>query len=143
MKDVAKAINELTHKEGRHLPYQLPCQCTLSTRTIIDRSNHPINYPISKPVNMHYQLPINTPPHHILSPIFSPHLIITHLINPPHHNPVVDFMNDGVMHVCGFELTKEDVVVKREFSGDTKRYEATVSEDGRRHIHANTLPSNF
>ena len=44
---------------------------------------------------------------------------------------VVDFMNDGVMHVCGFELTKEDVVVKREFSGDTKRYEATVSEDGK------------
>lgn len=43
---------------------------------------------------------------------------------------VVDFMNDGVMLVCGFELTKEDVVVKREFSGDAKRYEAAVSEDG-------------
>ncbi len=43
---------------------------------------------------------------------------------------IVDFMNSGIMEVCGFTLTKDDIVVKREFSGDTKRYEACVSDDG-------------
>lgn len=43
---------------------------------------------------------------------------------------IVDFMNTGVVVVCGFTLTKEDIVVKREFNGDAKRYEACASEDG-------------
>lgn len=34
------------------------------------------------------------------------------------------------MNVAGFELTREEVVVKREFRGDTKRFEACVSDDG-------------
>lgn len=51
-------------------------------------------------------------------------------INELTQQQVIDFMNTGVMTVCGFELNKEDVVVKREFSGDAKRYEAAVSEDG-------------
>ena len=46
------------------------------------------------------------------------------------HAQIVDFMNTGLMTVCGFELTKDDVVVKREFSGDAKVYEACVSDDG-------------
>ena len=41
-------------------------------------------------------------------------------INELTQEQVVAFMNDGVMHVCGFELTKDDIVVKREFSGDAK-----------------------
>lgn len=43
---------------------------------------------------------------------------------------VVEFMKSGVLTVCGFDLTREEVVVKRQFNGDTKRYEACVSEDG-------------
>ena len=29
-------------------------------------------------------------------------------------------MNDGEMTLCGFHLTKDDIVVKREFNGDAK-----------------------
>lgn len=43
---------------------------------------------------------------------------------------IVEFMGSGVLSVCGFELTKVDLVVKREFRGDTKRFEASVSDDG-------------
>lgn len=40
------------------------------------------------------------------------------------------FMKEGVINICGFSLTTEDLVVKREFNGDAKKYEASVSEDG-------------
>lgn len=40
------------------------------------------------------------------------------------------FMESGTITICGFEMTKDDLVVKRDFSGDTKRYEAGVSADG-------------
>jgi len=43
---------------------------------------------------------------------------------------IVDFMKSGELLVCGFTLTKEDIVVKREFNGDVKKYEACVSDDG-------------
>ena len=46
------------------------------------------------------------------------------------HKEIVDFMHSGKMTLCGFDFTKDDIVVKREFSGDTKKYEACVSEDG-------------
>ena len=40
------------------------------------------------------------------------------------------FMESGSINICGFEMSKEDLVVKRDFSGDTKKYEAAVSADG-------------
>jgi len=39
-------------------------------------------------------------------------------------------MHCGVIELCGFSLTKDDIVVKREFNGDIKKYEACVSDDG-------------
>jgi len=39
-------------------------------------------------------------------------------------------MHSGVIELCGFTLTKDDIVVKREFNGDVKKYEACVSDDG-------------
>ena len=39
-------------------------------------------------------------------------------------------METGTINLCGFELTTEELVLKREFSGDKKRYEACVSDDG-------------
>ena len=104
MKDVAKAINELTHQQG------------LYSLIRVQSINKPITHClITILCNIPYQYTLSS------HPILFFHLLTT---------TVVDFMNDGVMLVCEFELTKEDVVVKREFSGDTKRYEATVSEDG-------------
>eukprot|EP01038_Epipyxis_sp_PR26KG_P005823 gene5823-8029_t len=51
-------------------------------------------------------------------------------INELSYNQIIDFMNNGVLEVCGFTLSKDDIVVKREFNGDTKKYEACVSDDG-------------
>jgi hypothetical protein len=44
---------------------------------------------------------------------------------------LLNFMEVGSMTICGHVLTTEDVVVKRQFSGDAKKYEASVSEDGK------------
>jgi isoleucyl-tRNA synthetase len=43
---------------------------------------------------------------------------------------IVDFMAAGTIELCGFTLNTDELVVKREFSGDSKRYEAAVSDDG-------------
>lgn len=43
---------------------------------------------------------------------------------------IVSFMEAGVVTLCGFDLTTDDLVVKREFSGDAKKFEAVVSDDG-------------
>ena len=43
---------------------------------------------------------------------------------------LIAFMKSGLITVCGFDLTLEDLVVKRVFNGDTSRYEAAVSDDG-------------
>jgi hypothetical protein len=43
---------------------------------------------------------------------------------------IVSFMHAGKVELCGYELTTEEIVVKREFSGDAKKYEAAVSDDG-------------
>jgi isoleucyl-tRNA synthetase len=51
-------------------------------------------------------------------------------INGLTFSQITDFMNSGTIEVCGFVLSKDDIVVKREFNGDTKRYEACVSDDG-------------
>ncbi|CAE7497359.1 ileS, partial [Symbiodinium microadriaticum] len=51
-------------------------------------------------------------------------------INSLTTSQILEFMSSGVMNVCGHELTSEDIVVKRQFAGDAKRYEACVSDDG-------------
>lgn len=51
-------------------------------------------------------------------------------INELSKEAIVDFMKSGKMTVCGFDLNAEDIVVKREFAGDAKKYEAVVSDDG-------------
>jgi isoleucyl-tRNA synthetase len=43
---------------------------------------------------------------------------------------IVEFMGAGVITLCGFDLTTDDLVVKREFNGDAQRFEAAVSDDG-------------
>lgn len=43
---------------------------------------------------------------------------------------ISDFMKSGSIELCGFVLGSEDLSVKREFSGDSKRFEACVSDDG-------------
>lgn len=43
---------------------------------------------------------------------------------------IAAFMKEGKITICGFDLTTEDLLVKREFNGDAKRYEACVSDDG-------------
>ncbi len=43
---------------------------------------------------------------------------------------ILALMSAGSLTVCGFELTVEDLRVKREFKGDVTRFEACVSEDG-------------
>ena len=46
------------------------------------------------------------------------------------HAQLIEFMSSGSITISGFEFSREDLVVKREFSGDSKRYEACVSDDG-------------
>ena len=46
------------------------------------------------------------------------------------HEDILNFMSSGKITVCGFDLTSDDIVVKREFAGDAKRFESAVSEDG-------------
>jgi isoleucyl-tRNA synthetase len=55
---------------------------------------------------------------------------VANAINALSTAQIVDFMNTGEVTVCGFTLTKDDIVVKREFNGDAKRYEAAASDDG-------------
>ena len=43
---------------------------------------------------------------------------------------IIEFVKSGTVTLAGYTLTTEDIVVKREFNGDTKRYEASVSDDG-------------
>lgn len=51
-------------------------------------------------------------------------------VNELTHEQILTFMDTKTMDICGFTLTSEDIVVKRDFSGDTKLYEASVSDDG-------------
>jgi isoleucyl-tRNA synthetase len=51
-------------------------------------------------------------------------------INELTQEQILAFMSSGVVNLVGFELTSADLVVKRQFSGDSKVYEAAVSEDG-------------
>ena len=51
-------------------------------------------------------------------------------INELSQEQAAAFMESGLITICGFELTREDLVVKRDFSGDTKKYEAACSADG-------------
>eukprot|EP01035_Chromulina_nebulosa_P017859 gene17859-23472_t len=47
------------------------------------------------------------------------------------HNQIVDFMNTGSINILGYDLNTEHLVVKKEFNGDNKKYEAGISDDGR------------
>ncbi len=51
-------------------------------------------------------------------------------VNELTSSEIIAFMHSGVIELCGFTLTKDDIVVKREFNGDVKKYEACVSDDG-------------
>lgn len=51
-------------------------------------------------------------------------------INELTQDQIIEFMNSGVVTLCGFELTSSDLVVKRQFSGDAKVFEAAVADDG-------------
>ena len=51
-------------------------------------------------------------------------------INELTQDQVLDFMQSGSISLCGFDFTTDDLVVKRQFSGDAKIYEASVSDDG-------------
>lgn len=51
-------------------------------------------------------------------------------INALPKEEIINFMKVGTINICGFELTKDDIVVKREFAGDNQKYEAMVSDDG-------------
>jgi hypothetical protein len=52
-------------------------------------------------------------------------------INSLTHGDLATFMTTGTITVAGFELDREDLLVKRDFNGDSKKYEAAVSDDGR------------
>lgn len=60
-------------------------------------------------------------------------------INELSHADITNFLKTGVITVCGFELTSSDLVVKREFVGDAKRFEAVPSEDGTIMVAIDTL----
>ena len=51
-------------------------------------------------------------------------------VNDLTSDQIIAFMHSGVIELCGFSLTKDDIVVKREFNGDAKKYEACASDDG-------------
>mmetsp|Transcript_12904 Transcript_12904/g.16973 ORF Transcript_12904/g.16973 Transcript_12904/m.16973 type:complete len:1170 (+) Transcript_12904:115-3624(+) len=46
------------------------------------------------------------------------------------NDQIMEFHKTGTIEVCGHVLGKEELVVKREFSGDTTIYEANESADG-------------
>jgi len=52
-------------------------------------------------------------------------------INDLTHNQIVDFMNTGSINILGYDLNTEHLVIKKEFNGDNKKYEAGISDDGR------------
>jgi isoleucyl-tRNA synthetase len=51
-------------------------------------------------------------------------------INSLTHDQIVAFMESNKITICGFEMTQEDIVVKRAFSGDSKVFEAAASDNG-------------
>ena len=57
--------------------------------------------------------------------------VVAKAINDLPQAEIGRFMESGVLNLLGFELTKNELVVKIEFSGDKKRYEACASDDGK------------
>lgn len=51
-------------------------------------------------------------------------------INNLSSNQISDFMRSGTINICGFDLDQNDLVIKREFSGDSAVFEACSSDDG-------------
>lgn len=43
---------------------------------------------------------------------------------------ILAFRNSGSITVCGYDFTSEELVTRMDYNGDTKRYEASVSDDG-------------
>ena len=56
---------------------------------------------------------------------------VAKLIQELKYEEILLFINTGLIEINGFTLTKEDIIIKREFNGDNVKYEAGVSEDGR------------
>jgi isoleucyl-tRNA synthetase len=50
-------------------------------------------------------------------------------VNELTHAQITDFLKSGLITICGFEFTPTDLVIRREFNGDSKRFEAAVSDD--------------
>ena len=55
---------------------------------------------------------------------------VANAINALTFEQISEFMKVGSIELCGFSLSTEDLSVKREFSGDSKKFEAAVSDDG-------------
>ena len=51
-------------------------------------------------------------------------------INALTQEEISAFKETGKITVCGYDFTSEDLVTKIDYTGDTKRYEASVSDDG-------------
>lgn len=55
---------------------------------------------------------------------------VTKAINELTQDQILAFMKSGTIRLCDFDFTTDDLVVKRQFSGDSKIYEAAGSDDG-------------
>lgn len=65
--------------------------------------------------------------------------VVAKAINDLTTAEITSFMATGTVSVLGFELTKNDLQVKIEFSGDKKRYEACASDDGKIMVAIDTI----
>lgn len=60
-------------------------------------------------------------------------------INQLSHADITTFLEKGVITICDFEFTKTDLVIKREFNGDAKRFEAASCDDAGLMVAVDTL----
>lgn len=60
-------------------------------------------------------------------------------INELTHSDITAFLSSGVITICGFEFNTTDLVIKREFNGDAKRFEAAASDDASLMVAIDTL----
>ncbi len=51
-------------------------------------------------------------------------------INALTQEEIATFKESGSITVCGYDFTSQDLVTKIDYTGDTKKYEASVSDDG-------------
>ena len=55
---------------------------------------------------------------------------VSKAINNMTEDQKVNFMKTKSIELCGFNLTEADILVKRSFIGDSKKFEACASDDG-------------